>query len=79
MQQERSSTGGAMTEGRPEAPHQQSIAAVVAALKSDAPRGLGEFEAEARLRRYDRNELTAEKPVPSWRKFLAKFWPNRPL
>jgi magnesium-transporting ATPase (P-type) len=26
-----------------------------------------------RLERYGKNELTAEKPVPAWRKFLAQF------
>jgi hypothetical protein len=62
MQEESSSTSAAMTEGRPAAPHQQSIPAVVAAFKTDARRGLGEPEAEARLRQYGRNELTAEKP-----------------
>ena len=30
-------------------------------------------EARARLDRYGRNELAAEKPVPGWRKFLAQF------
>ena len=30
-------------------------------------------EARARLERYGKNELTAEKPVPAWRKFLAQF------
>jgi len=45
----------------------------VAALASDAQRGLGEDEARARLRRHGRNELAAEKPVPRWRKFLLQF------
>jgi Ca2+-transporting ATPase len=34
---------------------------------------LSSGEARARLERYGRNELTAEKPVPAWRKFLAQF------
>jgi magnesium-transporting ATPase (P-type) len=34
---------------------------------------LSEAEAQARLEKYGRNELTAEKPVPAWRKFLAQF------
>jgi Ca2+-transporting ATPase len=36
-------------------------------------RGLSEAEARARLERHGRNELTAEKPVPMWKKFLAQF------
>jgi P-type Ca2+ transporter type 2C len=35
--------------------------------------GLSENEALARFKRYGPNELTAEKPVPAWRKFLAQF------
>jgi Ca2+-transporting ATPase len=45
----------------------------VAALGTYARRGLSEAEAQARLAQYGRNELTAEKPVPRWRKFLAQF------
>ena len=30
-------------------------------------------QAQERLERYGRNELTAEAPVPEWRKFLAQF------
>lgn len=46
---------------------------VLAALDTDARRGLSQGEARARLGRYGKNELTAEKPVPAWRKFLAQF------
>ncbi|HWR53130.1 MAG TPA: cation-translocating P-type ATPase [Bryobacteraceae bacterium] len=46
---------------------------VIASLATDARRGLSEAEARARLERYGRNELAAEKPVPAWRKFLAQF------
>ena len=45
----------------------------MAALDTDARRGLSEAEARARLEQYGKNELTAEKPVPAWRKFLAQF------
>ena len=45
----------------------------MAALASDAERGLGQAEARARLERHGRNELTAERPVPAWRKFLGQF------
>ena len=46
---------------------------MLAALGTDARRGLSEGEARARLERYGKNELTAEKPMPAWRKFLAQF------
>ncbi len=46
---------------------------VVKGLGTDGGRGLSEAEARARLDKYGRNELAAEKPVPGWRKFLAQF------
>jgi P-type Ca2+ transporter type 2C len=46
---------------------------VMAALGTDAERGLSQAEAHARLDRYGRNELATEKPLPAWRKFLAQF------
>jgi Ca2+-transporting ATPase len=55
------------------APYQQEANEVLAALGSDRQRGLSEEEARARLQRYGRNELAAEKPVSAWRKFLAQF------
>ena len=45
----------------------------MAEFASDAQLGLSEAEARARLDRHGRNELTAEEPVPAWRKFLAQF------
>jgi len=53
--------------------YRQTIDEVLAALGTDAKRGLSEGEVRARLERYGKNELTAEKPVPAWRKFLAQF------
>ena len=53
--------------------YQQRAEEVVAALGTDARRGLCEAEARARLNSYGKNELTAEKPVPAWSKFLAQF------
>src|SRR4051812_42327732 len=53
--------------------YQQSGEEVLAALGTDPRRGLSEGEARARLERYGKNELTAEKPVPAWRKLLAQF------
>jgi Ca2+-transporting ATPase len=45
----------------------------VAALGSDAQRGLSSSEARQRLARYGRNELLSEPPMPAWRRFLAQF------
>src|SRR5688500_11556557 len=45
----------------------------IAALGSNAQRGLTDDEARARLGRYGRNELTAEIPAPRWRRLLAQF------
>ncbi|MEO6568079.1 MAG: cation-transporting P-type ATPase, partial [Opitutaceae bacterium] len=54
-------------------PHHQSVDTALAALGSDARRGLSDTEARSRLEKSGRNELTAEKPVPAWRKFVAQF------
>jgi P-type Ca2+ transporter type 2C len=53
--------------------YRQSVDEVLTALDTDERRGLSEGEARARLERNGPNELTAEKPVPAWRKFLAQF------
>src|SRR5918996_4019799 len=53
--------------------YRQPVDEALAALGTDAELGLSEAEARARLQRYGRNELTAEKPVPAWKKFLAQF------
>ena len=45
----------------------------IAALGTSAQGGLSDNEARARLVRYGRNELTAETPIPRWRRFLAQF------
>ena len=57
----------------PTAAYRHPIDEVLAALDTDAERGLSPEEVRARLERYGRNELTTEKPVPAWRKFLAQF------
>ena len=54
-------------------PHHETVEAVLAALGTEAERGLTAMEATSRLARYGRNELTAEKPTPAWRTFLAQF------
>jgi Ca2+-transporting ATPase len=53
--------------------YRHTVDEVLTELHTDARHGLSEAEARARLGRYGRNELTAEKPVPAWRKFLAQF------
>ena len=45
----------------------------MAALGTDAERGLTDEEARIRLRDHGRNQMAAEAPVPAWRKFLAQF------
>ena len=54
-------------------PYRQTVESVLAALGTDPRHGLSEAEARSRLERDGRNELTAEKPVSAWRKFLAQF------
>ena len=53
--------------------YRRRIEDVVAELATDVRLGLPDGEARSRLERYGRNELTAEKPVPAWRRFLAQF------
>jgi Ca2+-transporting ATPase len=55
------------------APYRQPVDKVLSMLATDAQVGLTAAEALLRLKRYGRNELPAEKPVPAWRKFLAQF------
>ena len=43
----------------------QSVSEVVAAFGTDEQHGLSDEEVRSRLERYGRNELTAEKPIPS--------------
>jgi Ca2+-transporting ATPase len=59
--------------GDPATAYRRPVADVVAAFGTDAQHGLSQEEARARLERYGRNELLAEKPVPGWRKFLGQF------
>jgi len=54
-------------------PYQQSVESVLASLNADFLRGLSATEARTRLERDGLNELTAEEPVPWWKKFLAQF------
>jgi len=54
-------------------PYRQTVKEILTLLDTDARNGLSEEEVRARLDRYGRNELMAEKPVPAWRKFLEQF------
>ena len=49
------------------------IGELLARLATDERRGLSEAEARSRLAHHGRNELTAEKRVPPWRRFLSQF------
>ena len=53
--------------------YRQSVEEALRAFGADARNGLSKAEARARLEKNGKNELTAEKPVPAWRKFLAQF------
>ena len=63
---------GFTQQGLPDA-YRQAADEVLAALGSDAGRGLGTDEVRSRLDRWGRNELDAEAPTLAWRKFLAQF------
>ncbi|HEU0140097.1 MAG TPA: cation-translocating P-type ATPase [Bryobacteraceae bacterium] len=67
------SDGDRITQQEKTAPYRQDVHAVIAALGSDGHRGLTEQESGKRLEQYGRNELTAEKKIPGWRRFLAQF------
>ena len=54
-------------------PYRHSFDEVLTSLGTDAKHGLSREEARERLERYGINGLTAEKPIPRWRKFLAQF------
>ena len=57
----------------PDPAYRASVAEIVAALGTDERRGLSQQEAATRLQRYGANELTADVPVPAWRRFLSQF------
>jgi len=54
-------------------PYRHSVEEVAATLSTDAHRGLAAADARELLARHGPNELTADEPVPSWRRFLAQF------
>ncbi|HSL53763.1 MAG TPA: cation-translocating P-type ATPase, partial [Pyrinomonadaceae bacterium] len=53
--------------------YQQRPDEVLAALDTDPRSGLSQAEVQARREKFGPNELTAEKPVPAWKKFLKQF------
>jgi Ca2+-transporting ATPase len=53
--------------------YRQSIDDLIAALRSDGRLGLTDEDARSRIKGYGSNELTAEPPIPAWRRFLAQF------
>ena len=59
--------------GRIEAPHRRAAAEVVAALGSDAARGLSVAEARRRLEQYGPNRLKSPPETPWWRRLLEQF------
>jgi Ca2+-transporting ATPase len=54
-------------------PYRQASTEVLEDLGTDPQQGLSAEEARRRLSRHGRNELTSEKTIPAWRKFLAQF------
>jgi Ca2+-transporting ATPase len=57
----------------PVLPYQQTADEVLQDFRADPQKGLSQAESEARRQQYGSNELTPEKPVPAWKKFLAQF------
>ena len=55
------------------AAYQQSVKEVVAAVATDAARGLTSGDVRGRLERDGPNRLAAERPVAAWKKFLRQF------
>ena len=53
--------------------YRQPAETVMAALNTNAVRGLTTSEAQTRLARYGKNVLPAAPPTPAWRRFLAQF------
>jgi Ca2+-transporting ATPase len=65
--------GQAPAAPRVAAPHREDAAAVVAALSSDAVRGLTRDEARQRLEQYGPNQLKSAPETPWWRRLLEQF------
>jgi len=59
--------------GEPLPPYRRPTAEILVALGTDPGQGLSSEAVPALLARHGRNELPAEPPVPSWRRFLRQF------
>lgn len=64
--------GGGPATGEPPA-YRQTADDALAGLETNPQSGLTQHEARARLARYGRNQLTAQKPLAAWRKFLGQL------
>src|SRR5687767_1112202 len=53
--------------------YRQTAEEVLGKLNVDGEQGLPQDETQRRRQQHGPNELTAEKPVPAWRKFLEQF------
>jgi Ca2+-transporting ATPase len=53
--------------------YRQTADEVCSALRTDPIRGLTSADARSRLAQGGPNELTAEQPVPAWKRFLGQF------
>jgi P-type Ca2+ transporter type 2C len=53
--------------------YRQSVEDVAESLGTRVREGLSDADASAKLERDGPNELEAERPVPTWRRFLAQF------
>jgi Ca2+-transporting ATPase len=53
-------------------PYQQAVHDVLLAFRTDPRQGLSHGEAHSHRERHGRNELTADKPTPAWRKFFRR-------
>jgi Ca2+-transporting ATPase len=54
-------------------PYQQAVHDVLLAFRTDPKQGLSHGDAATRRQHYGRNELTADRPMPAWKKFLSQF------
>ncbi len=62
-----------LSENPPPDSHRLSVDEVLTRWGTDGRVGLGAAQVSERFKQYGRNELTVERPIPGWRKFLAQF------
>ena len=73
MRESAGPSGASRDSGDASMAYRQRVADVVAALGTDARRGLTSDDAQSRLSRYGRNELAQEHRASAWRRFLGQF------